>query len=82
MTTLTPELERQLRESVNPAYADVLGTASHERAAMLGEIDRLRDAIKTVVCDCGAADYDISEHAPDCLARELVGDCMTRDPVR
>ncbi|MEY2875851.1 MAG: hypothetical protein RLZZ373_3222 [Pseudomonadota bacterium] len=39
---VTPDLERRIRLAINPAYADTPGTESHERAALLGEIDRLR----------------------------------------
>jgi hypothetical protein len=42
---IPPELERRIRESINPAYTNTPGTESHERAALLGEIDRLRAAI-------------------------------------
>jgi hypothetical protein len=42
MTQLTPELEASLRIAINPLYADQPGTESHERADLLGEIDRLR----------------------------------------
>lgn len=39
---LTPKLEAAVRGGINPAYVNTYGTASHERAALLGEIDRLR----------------------------------------
>lgn len=40
---LDETLEASLRGAVNPAYVDMRGTASHERAALLGEIDFLRE---------------------------------------
>lgn len=45
MNRLTPELEQQLRETIKPQYAQVKGTESYERKALLDEIDRLRAAI-------------------------------------
>lgn len=39
---LTPEHEAEIRSKVNPLYRDQRGTESHERAMLLGEIDRLR----------------------------------------
>lgn len=45
MKKLTPELEQELRQSIKPNYADVRGTESHERSALLEEIDMLRAAI-------------------------------------
>ncbi len=40
--TLTKELEASLRIAIDPIYVGTPGTESHERAALLGEIDRLR----------------------------------------
>lgn len=45
MNRLTPELEKDLRAKINPQYAHIKGTESHERKALLDEIDRLRAAI-------------------------------------
>lgn len=45
MKKLTPELEQELRQSIKPHYAAVHGTESHERSALLEEIDMLRAAI-------------------------------------
>ena len=45
MKKLTPDLEQELRQSIKPNYADVYGTESYERSAMLEEIDMLRAAI-------------------------------------
>lgn len=42
---MTPEFEAELRSRINPAYADVKGTESHERKRLLGEIDRLREIL-------------------------------------
>lgn len=42
---LTPEFEADIRQRVNPLYVNQRGTESHERAALLGEIDRLRDLL-------------------------------------
>ena len=44
--TLTQEFESDIRRRVIPAYVDVRGTESYERAALLAEIDRLRSAIR------------------------------------
>ena len=40
--SLSKELEAELRRSVNPVYAYLIGTESYERKRLLGEIDRLR----------------------------------------
>jgi hypothetical protein len=50
---LTPEFEADIRARVNPVYADVIGTESYERAALLGEIDRLRAAIQQTLDENG-----------------------------
>lgn len=42
---LTQELESDIRRAINPIYADRIGTESHERSALLGEIDRLRGEV-------------------------------------
>ncbi|HLP99189.1 MAG TPA: hypothetical protein VK149_12175 [Sideroxyarcus sp.] len=51
--TLTPEFEADIRRRVNPAYVNQLGTESYERAALLGEIDRLRSAIQQTLDENG-----------------------------
>jgi hypothetical protein len=57
---LTPEFEADIRARVNPVYVDVIGTESYERAALLGEIDRLRAAIHQTLDENGhLADGDI-----------------------
>lgn len=43
---LDADLERELRARINPIYEDVRGTESFERKRMLGEIDRLRAALR------------------------------------
>lgn len=45
--------EADIRRRVNPVYADVRGTESYERAALLGEIDRLRAAIRKTLDNNG-----------------------------
>lgn len=50
---LTPEFEAEIRRCVNPAYVNQIGTESHERAVLLGEIDRLRAAIKQTLDENG-----------------------------
>ena len=46
---LTPEFESDIRRAVNPLYVNQRGTESYERAALLGEIDRLRAASSVLV---------------------------------
>ena len=41
-TRLTPEREASIRAAINPAYAQQIGTESHERSILLAEIDALR----------------------------------------
>jgi hypothetical protein len=48
---LTPDFEADIRTKVNPLYANQRGTESYERAALLGEIDRLRAAIQHTLDD-------------------------------
>jgi hypothetical protein len=43
MTRLTPELEQEIRNKINPQYANIKGTESWERKLLLDEIDRLHD---------------------------------------
>lgn len=50
---LTPEFESDIRSRVNPAYVNQIGTESYERAALLGEIDRLRAAIHQTLDENG-----------------------------
>lgn len=50
---LTPEFEAYLRTKVNPLYVNQRGTESYERAALLGEIDRLRAAIQQTLDENG-----------------------------
>lgn len=50
---MTQEFESDIRRRVNPAYVDVRGTESYERAALLGEIDRLRAAIRQTLDENG-----------------------------
>lgn len=50
---LTPEFEADIRRRVNPIYVNTIGTESYERARLLGEIDRLRAAIKQTLDDNG-----------------------------
>lgn len=42
---LTAEFEKELRAAINPNYAHIQGTQSHERTVLFDEIDRLRAAI-------------------------------------
>jgi len=59
MKKLTPDLEQELRQSIKPNYADVYGTESYERSAMLEEIDMLRAAIwETINNNLHLADND------------------------
>jgi uncharacterized small protein (DUF1192 family) len=39
---LTPEFEDEMRACIDKRWVDCKGTMSHERATLLGEIDRLR----------------------------------------
>jgi hypothetical protein len=50
---LTPEFEADIRQRVNPRYVNQRGTESYERAALLGEIDRLRAAIQRTLDENG-----------------------------
>lgn len=45
MTRLTPEFEADIRGRINPHYVNQRGTESYERAALLEEIDTLRQRI-------------------------------------
>ena len=45
-TGLDAELEKDIRSKINPQYADRLGTESYERKRLIGEIDRLRSALR------------------------------------
>ena len=47
-TRLTPERESFIRSAINPAYANQIGTESHERSILLNEIDMLRAQVKNV----------------------------------
>lgn len=50
---LSAEFEREIRAAINPDYEDVRGTESYERKQLLGEIDRLRKAIRQTLDECG-----------------------------
>jgi hypothetical protein len=50
---LTPEFEADIRSRVNPVYVNTIGIESYERARLLGEIDRLRAAIRKTLDDNG-----------------------------
>lgn len=45
---LGAEFEAELRSMINRAYEDVRGTESYERKRLLGEIDRLRAALRDI----------------------------------
>jgi hypothetical protein len=48
---MTPEFEADVRSKINPSYRNWPGTESYERAIMLAEIDRLREAIRKTLND-------------------------------
>jgi hypothetical protein len=78
---LTPELEAALRCRINPVYVGTLGTESHERAAMLGEIDRLRAEVAELAQQRGdlAARVIELEEARGLLARlHLATGCVAQ----
>ena len=59
MNRLTPEFEAEIQAKVNPIYINQRGTESYERAVLLGEIYRLRAAIRQTLADNGhLADSD------------------------
>jgi hypothetical protein len=63
---LDHELEKRIRESINPVYVGTRGTNSHERSALIGEIDRLRVALKN------EQDKDIHSCHPNCVRNGCV----------
>jgi hypothetical protein len=60
---LSAELERELRLAINPLYEDIRGTESYERKRLLGEIDKLRDAMHDALEAGEAGDWQKARQA-------------------